>query len=93
MNAEAYPFMLAEAGLNVVINRPLTHDVEVPRDPIMRQFIAGVLRKSLTNLAAFAAEDDLKALRELLEAPSSPGRWESAQVTISRKMLIAAATS
>jgi len=92
MKAEIYPSMLAEAGLDVVIDRPLTCNVEVPRDPLMHQFIAGVLRRSLTNLAAFAAEDDLRALRELLEAPSSPDRWEGAQVTISRKVFIAAAS-
>ncbi len=93
LRAEIYPSMLAEAGLDVVIDRPLTRNVEVPRDPMMHQFIAAVLRRSLTNLAAFAAEDDLEALRELLEASSSPDRWEGAQVTISRKVFIAAATS
>lgn len=91
--AEFYPSMLAEARLDVVIDRPLTRNVEVPRDPTMQQFIAGVLRRSLTDLVPFASEDDLDALRELLEAPSSPDRWEGAQVTISRKMFIAAATS
>ena len=92
MKAEVYPSMLAEAGLDVVIDRPLRRDVEVPRDPMTQQFVAGVLQKSLTNLVAFAAEDDLEALRELLEAPSSPDRWEGTQVTISRKMFIAAAS-
>ena len=94
MNAEVYPSMLAEAGLNVVIDRPLTRNVEVPRDPMMHQFIAGVLRRSLTNLAGFAGEDDLRARQELLsEAPSSPDRWEGAEVRISRKMFIATAAS
>lgn len=93
MKAEVYASMLAEAGLDVVIDRQLARNVEVPRDPRLHEFIAELLRKSLTNLAPFAAEDDLQALRELLEAPPSPGRWEGAQVTISRKLFIAAATS
>jgi len=33
MKAEIYPSMLAEAGLDVVIDRPLTRNVEVPRGP------------------------------------------------------------
>jgi trans-aconitate methyltransferase len=90
MNAEVYPSMLAEAGLNVVIDRPLTRVVEVPRDPMMHQFIAGVLRSSMADLAGFAGGEDLDALRELLEEPMSPDRWEGAQVTISRTMFVAA---
>ena len=92
MNAELYPSLLAEAGLDVVIDRLLRRNVEVPRDPPLQEFVAGVLRKSLTNLATFAAEDDLEVLREFLETPSSPDRWEGAPVTISRKLFIAAAT-
>jgi trans-aconitate methyltransferase len=93
MKAEAYPSMLAEAGLDVVIDRPLTRTVEVPRDPLMHQFIAEVLRRTLTDLVAFAAEDDLAALRQLLDARSSADRWDGAHVTISRKLFVAAATS
>ncbi len=93
MKAEAYPSMLAEAGLDVVVDRPLECNVEVPRDPIMHQFVADVLQKSLTDLAAFADEDDLAALRGLLEAPASPDRWDGARVTISRRLFIAAPAS
>lgn len=90
MKAEAYPSMLAAAGLDVVIDRPLTGIVEVPRDPAMHEFIAGVLRRSLTDLAAFADEADLEALRRFLdEAPPAPGRWSGLQVTTSRKLFVA----
>ena len=90
MNADAYPSMLAEAGLDVVGNRSLSRDVEVPNDPQMHQFVAGVLQRSLKNLPTFAAEADLDAIRQLLGEPS-PDRWQGAEVTISRKLFIAAA--
>jgi trans-aconitate methyltransferase len=92
MKAEDYPAMLAEAGLEVVVGRSLTRIVAVPRDPAMHQFVAGVLGASVRNLAAFAAEDDLEALRGLLdEDPPSPRRWEGAAVTVSRKLFVARA--
>ncbi|MDQ3630718.1 MAG: class I SAM-dependent methyltransferase [Actinomycetota bacterium] len=91
MKAETYPTMLAEAGLDVVIDRPSTRIVGVPRDPMTHQFIAGVLRRTRTDLAAYAAEDDLAALRDFLDDTStSPDRWEGAEVTVSRKVFIAA---
>lgn len=92
MKADAYPSMLAAAGLEVIIDRPLTGTVEVPR--AMQKFVIGVLRGSLTDLSSFADEADLEALRRLLaEASLSPERFNAVQVTTSRKLFVARSAS
>ena len=90
MKAEVYPAMLAAAGLHILVDCSLTRAVSAPSDPLTHEFIAGVLARSVTNLEGFAAEDDLRALRVLVdEAPSSRDAWAGAEVTISRKVYIA----
>lgn len=90
MKTEMYPVMLAEAGLHILVERPLTRAVPAPSDPLTHQFITDVLGRSVTSLEGFVAEDDLRALRALVDAaPSSPDAWAGAEVTISRKVYIA----
>lgn len=67
MKAEMYLEMLAEAGLHILVDRSLTRAVPAPSDPLTDRFIAGVLSRSVTSLEGFAAEDDLRAVRALVD--------------------------
>ena len=91
LNAEAYGSMLAAAGLEVVVDQTLIDTVQAPHDAATHRFIARELRGMVAGLASVAAEADLEALRELVEeTPSFPeGRWDGAEITASRKLLIA----
>ncbi len=94
MNAEAYPSMLAAAGLQLVVDRTLVDTLEAPPDAATHQFIAGQLEQTVTDLASVATETDLHALRTFVErTPSFPeGRWHGTTITSSRKLLIARPT-
>lgn len=88
MRAETYPAMLAAAGLDVVIDRAMRANIEVPRNPAMDEFVLGVLRRSLADLASVADEADLEALRRFLdETPSA--EWGALSATTTRKLFIA----
>jgi SAM-dependent methyltransferase len=94
LNAEAYPSILAAAGLELLVDGTLSGTVEAPQDAATHRFIAGQLERTVRDLTPVAAEHDLEALRELVDstAPFPEGRWEGARVTSSRKLLVARAT-
>jgi SAM-dependent methyltransferase len=91
MNAEAYPSMLATAGLQLVVDRTVVRTVEAPPDSATRAFVAGQLERAVKNLAGFAPETDLQALRAFVDRtpPFPGGRWHGATVTSSRKLMVA----
>ena len=91
MRAEAYPSMLAAAGLHLVVDRTLVGTLEAPPDAATHQFIAGELERTVRKLAGLATEADLQALRTFAERtpPFPEGRWHGATATSSRKLLIA----
>lgn len=95
MNAEAYPAMLAAAGLHLVVHRTLVGTLEAPPDAATHGFIAGQLERTVGDLASVAAESDLHALRRFVERtpPFPDGRWHGATITSSRKLLIARPTA
>ncbi len=95
MNAEAYPSMLAAAGLHLVVDRTLVGTLEAPPDAATNQFIAGQLERTVRDLASVATETDLHALRTFVQRmpPSTEGRWHGASITSSRKLLIARPTA
>jgi trans-aconitate methyltransferase len=87
LHAEEYPSMLAAAGLQLLVDRTLLGTLEVPSDAATHEFIAGRLERTLRDLAGFATDADLHALRTLVER--TPPRRHGATVTSSRKLLIA----
>jgi SAM-dependent methyltransferase len=95
MKAEAYPSMLAAAGLHLVVDRTLVGSLEAPPDAATHQYIAGQLERTVTNLAGVATETDLHALRALVDGtpPFPEGRSYEATVTSSRRLLIARPTA
>jgi SAM-dependent methyltransferase len=95
MNAEAYPSMLAAAGLHLVVDCTLVGTLGAPSDAATHQFIAGQLERTVRDLASVATETDLEALRTFVERtpPFPEGRWHGATITSSRKLLIARPTA
>jgi SAM-dependent methyltransferase len=95
MNAEAYPSMLAAAGLHLVVDRTLVGTLEARPDAATHQFIAGELERTVRDLASIATETDLQALHTFVERtpPFPEGRWHGATITSSRKLLIARPTA
>lgn len=91
MNADAYPSMLAAAGLDVMVERTLTGTVELAYDAAMHQFIARHLQRTAKDLARVAAASDVAALAEFAAEllTFSDRRWSGAAVTTSRKLHIA----
>jgi hypothetical protein len=87
LHAEAYPSMLAAAGLHLLVDRTLRGTLEAPSDAATHEFIAGRLERTVRDLTGFATEADLHALRTFVER--TPPRWHGATVTSSRKLLIA----
>ena len=91
MNAEAYPSMLAEAGLELVDERRLASTVSAPQDAATHEFIARHLAGTVRDLSSVAEHRDVEALGELVDAtlPFPAGRWDDAEVTFSRRLFIA----
>jgi hypothetical protein len=91
MSAEAYPSMIAEAGLELVDERGLVSTVSVPQDAATHEFVARHLAGTARDLSGFAAPPDVDALRTLVDAPPpfATGRWDGAEVTFSRRLFVA----
>lgn len=91
MSAEAYPAMIAEAGLELVDERRLVSTVSAPQDASTHKFIARHLAGTVRDLSSVAEPLDAEALRKLVDTtlPFPAGRWDGAEVTFSRRLFIA----
>lgn len=83
---DAYPSMLAAAGLEVVTVRRLEQTVRGPHDAAGHGWVARELARSVRDLAGIAEPGDVEALRACVETASS---LDDAAVTSSRRLFIA----
>jgi SAM-dependent methyltransferase len=90
-NAEAYPAMVAEAGLELVDERHLAGTVSAPRDAATHEFIAHHLVETVRSVSSAVDRSDAEALRALLDTtpPFPAGCWDGAELTFSRRLIIA----
>ncbi len=89
--SEAYPSMLAAAGLDLIVDRTVVATQPAAPDAATHGWIADALARTARNLAGFATDEDVEALRALADGtpPFPEGGWHGATVTSSRKLLIA----
>jgi SAM-dependent methyltransferase len=89
--AEAYPAMIAAAGLELLDERRLAGTVSAPRDAAAHEFIARHLAETVRNVASVVDRSDAEALRALLDttSPFPAGRWDGAELTFSRRLFVA----
>ena len=95
MNAEAYPSMIADAGLELVDERRLVSTVSAAQDAATHEFIARHLAGTVRDLSSVAEHRDVEALRKFVDTtrPFPSGRWDDAEVTFSRQQFIARSAS
>jgi SAM-dependent methyltransferase len=90
--AGRFPSLLAAADLELIAQRWLESKVPVPAGTASDEFVARHLSGTDRELGPLAEPGDAAALRRLVESmPSSRRqRWGCAEVTISRRLFIAA---
>lgn len=92
--ATEYPLMLAAAGLELVDQRLLACTVPAPAGAAGNEFLVRHLGAIYRELVDLAEPADAEALGELVEAvrANPEGRWDGAEVTLSRRLFIARST-